>query len=97
MPKCLRERRYSTREQAPVSWRTSSHVMCFVVERYCGCRASTLCLHSKPKYNTIPVSRTGDTVNRCPILTLGLGGAGRRFTLVSADMDSPRTNHDRAA
>src|SRR5262249_21711363 len=45
----------------------------------------------QPKYNTIPVSRTGDTVNRCPIVTLGVGGAGRRFTLVSADMDSPKT------
>src|SRR5712692_10999104 len=58
MPKCLRERRYSTREQSPVSWRTSL-VMCFVVERYSGCRASSLFFRSKPKYSTIPMSRSG--------------------------------------
>ncbi len=48
--------------------------MCFMVERYCGCRASSLFFRSKPKYSTIPVSRTGDTVNRRPIVTLGVGG-----------------------
>src|SRR5882724_10665696 len=30
----------------------------------------------KPEYSTIPVSRSGDTVNRRPIVTLGVGGAG---------------------
>ena len=31
--------------------------MCFVVERYCGCRASLLSFRSKPKYSSIPISR----------------------------------------
>jgi len=52
-----------------VSWRTS-HMMCFVVERYSGCRESSLLFRSKPKYSTIYVSRSGDSVNRRPILTL---------------------------
>ena len=34
-------------------------------------------LWKKPKYSTIPMSRSGDTVNRRPIVTLGVGGAGR--------------------
>ena len=49
-------------------------MMWFVVERYCGCLASSLFLRSKLKYSTIPVSRSGDTVNRRPIVTPG----GRR-------------------
>src|SRR5260370_38433989 len=35
---------------------------------------------SKPKYSTIPMSRSGDTVNRRPIVTLGVGGGSLIYT-----------------
>ena len=34
-------------------------MMCFVVERYSGCRESSLLFRSKPKYSTTPMSRSG--------------------------------------
>ena len=52
-------------------------MMWFVLERYCGCLASSLFLRSKPKYSTIPVSRSGDSVNRYRDL-----GSRRRGSLI---------------
>src|ERR1700681_309585 len=39
-----------------------------------------------PNIAQSPVSRSGDTVNRRPIVTLGVGGAGRCFSPGSSDM-----------
>ena len=61
--------------------------MCFVVERYCGCRASSLFFRSKPKYSTIPVSRSGDTVNRRPVVTLGVAHDVNRFRIAALSLD----------
>jgi hypothetical protein len=44
--------------------------MCFVVERYCGCRASPLFFRSKPKYSTIPAAQIVDLQQFLPKWTL---------------------------